>query len=99
MAADPNSHVASYMTSQGVEVVWSPKLKQVAFDWEIPRLIELLNRLSNAWVNIGEEDRQIWQNGANGVFSIRSCYEMMMVGRELSGPWKVVWYNVVPLKV
>jgi len=40
MAGDPSLNVALYMTIQGEEVVWQPRLRHAAFDWEIPRLIE-----------------------------------------------------------
>lgn len=54
-------------------------------------MIELLNRIMSTRVNLRVGDRQIWKNGSDGVFSVKSCYDLMVVGRELSGPWKEVW--------
>lgn len=45
MVEDPNLIMALYMTIQGEDVVWMSRLRRAAFDWEIPMLIELLNRL------------------------------------------------------
>lgn len=48
MASDPSSVVALYMSIQGEGVVWQPILRRGAFDWEIPWVTQLLERLQEA---------------------------------------------------
>lgn len=57
MVEDPNSIMASYMTIQGEEVVWVPRLRRADFDWEIPRLIELFNWLQDVQVSVSGVDQ------------------------------------------
>lgn len=99
MADNPTSIVASYMIIQREEVVRAPKLRRAAFDWEILRLTQLLNRLQGVRVNIGGLDRRVWRKGIEGAFSVRSYYDHVRGRGEVVGPWKMIWYNVVPLKV
>lgn len=34
-----------------------------------------------------------------GSFLVKSCYDYAAAVDEVPGPWKIVWYNAVPLKV
>lgn len=80
-------------------MVWELRFRRAAFDWEITQLIEFLNRLQEAWVNLGEQDRRVQRNGSEGVFSVQSSYDFVAGGREEIGPWKEIWYSAVPQKV
>lgn len=80
-------------------VVWHPRLRRAAFDWEILRLIELLTHLQGAWVLIGGEDRRVWKKNSGGSFTVRACYEHISGDRAFLGPWKEIWYKAIPFKV
>lgn len=99
MVADQNVVVASYLSVLGEEVVWLPTLRRVAFDWEIPRLAQLLDRLHGVRLNLGLEDHRVWVNGNDGLLTVKSCYEFLANVGEEDGPWKAMWYPTMPLKV
>lgn len=85
------------MDGQGV--VWHPIFRRAAFDREIPRLAQLLARLQNNKVHLGEEDRRVWLGDPGGKFSVKACYAHFVNIEEDQGPWGLVWYNTVPLKI
>lgn len=98
LASDLGSSVAAKMKIRGEDVVWNPNLRRNAYDWEIPKVVQLLQRLQGARILLGEVDRRVCRKGVEGAFSVRSCYEHVVAVVEASGPWKVIWYSAVPLK-
>lgn len=99
MAADQNVVVAFYLSVVGEETVWLPTLRRATFDWEIPRVTQLLNKLRGTRLNLGHEDHCVWVNVNSSLFSVKSCYEMLANVRMEEGPWKALWYTAVLLKV
>lgn len=69
------------------------------FDREIPRMTQFLARLQDSWVHLGEEDRRVWLGDPGGKFSVKACYAHLANVEEVQGPWDLVWYNAVLLKV
>lgn len=58
-------------------------------------VIQILEHLQETRMNIGGEDRRVWRKGSGGILSARSCYEHAVDAVEVSGPWKVIRYNVI----
>lgn len=56
MATDPKALVASYMRQSGGGTVWEPRLRQDAFVWEIPHIVQLLDRLKECHIIPGQVD-------------------------------------------
>lgn len=97
MVVDPNAVVASYLSIVGEEAVWLPTLWRAAFDWEIPSVAQFLDKLRGARFNLGLEDHHVWVNENSGLFSVKSCYEMLANVRMEEGPWKALWYTAVDM--
>lgn len=63
---DPNAVVASYASNASGELVWQSILRHDAFDWEIPKVVQLLDHLQGKQMCIGEEDHRLWKNIPGG---------------------------------
>lgn len=61
-------------------------LGRVAFDWEIPRVAQLLDRPQGARFNLDLKDHRVWVNENSGLYSVKSCYEMLANVRMEEGP-------------
>lgn len=75
-----------------------PILRRVAFDWEIPSLCNLLDRLS-PFILLNQDDRRRWLLSADGNFSTKACYKLFDLSRDMGIPWKQIWCHLIPLKV
>lgn len=58
-----------------------------------------LDHLQGLSLLLEEEDRRLWLGGPGEQFTVKACYNHVANVAEMSGPWRLVWYNVVPLKV
>lgn len=50
-------------------------------------------------VNSIEEDRNIWEIGQNGAYTVRSSTHFFGPMPDVHVPWKDIWYLPVPLKI
>lgn len=99
LVVDPIAMVVENMSFQNGEIVWNPIFRRNLFDWEIPRVIELLARPQATLIILGQEDRRAWKPSKGNEFSVKSCYRHVNRLREDVGFWKEVWYNGLPPKV
>lgn len=86
MAVDTNAVVTTYVSNAGGALVWQPILRRDAFDWEIPRVVQLLDRFQGKQVCSGEEDRRLWKNGPGGQFTVKAWYKQLAGIEEMPGP-------------
>lgn len=99
MAVNPNVVIASCYLVLGGEIVWQPTLRRATFDWEIPRVAHLLERLQNISIRLDQEDHWVWAHRTGGIFIVKFCYEFLANAGEAEGPWNTMWYTTTPLKV
>lgn len=76
-----------------------PVLRRELFDWEIPRITQLLDHLQGSHIDMDHVDRRVWRDGVGGQFSVSSCYGHAANARVEPGPWKAIWYKGTPPKV
>nr|XP_016506791.1 PREDICTED: uncharacterized protein LOC107824519 [Nicotiana tabacum] len=90
-----NGAIADFYTSQG----WNLSLRRNINDWEMERVGLLLQMLSNAVLDHNKMDSISWKSHSKGIFSVKSCYNMLGFSNSELWPWKKIWYNMAPLKV
>lgn len=99
LVVDPKALVATNVSGNGGAIVWNLALRRNLFNWEIPRVTELLARLQASHINLTQEDRRVWKAASEGEFSVRSCYVHVISSRTYVGLWKEVWNHGLPPKV
>ncbi|RVX04211.1 Calcium-dependent protein kinase 15 [Vitis vinifera] len=75
-------------------------LKDRSFnDWELEVVASLLSVLQGKRLNVGMEDRVVWNASKNGIFSVKSLYNTLDSGGAVPFPWRIIWSPCVPTKV
>lgn len=99
LAVDPKALVQDYLDFVSNPPSWHPTLRRQVFDWEVQDIVTLIARLKSVVLNPEEEDRKVWAVSSDGRFNVQS--RALLFGRhaDILGPWKVIWYPLVPPKV
>ena len=74
-----------------------PRFTRRINDWEVEIVVSLLRRIQGWGVN--NEDRLVWDEGKEDVFSVKSLYLALERGSEIHFPAKVIRNPWVPTKV
>ena len=80
----------------GEEGVWSPSFSRPFNDWEVERL---LLTIRGRRLNPLLEDRMLWKETTNGIFSVKSLYNVLASRRVNQFPNSMIWSPCVPTKV
>ncbi|RVX20614.1 putative ribonuclease H protein [Vitis vinifera] len=76
-----------------------PKMRGSFNDWELEAVVSLLSVLQGKRLNVGMEDRVVWNASKNGSFSVKSLYNTLDSGGAVPFPWRIIWSPCVPTKV
>ena len=80
----------------GEEGVWSPRFSRPFNDWEVERL--LLTIRGRRLIPL-LEDRMLWKETSNEIFSVKSLYNDLASRRVDQFPNGMIWSPCVPTKV
>ena len=78
---------------------WSPSFSRLFNDWEIDETQSFLSLISNRKFNQMEQDKLLWKGDLNGRYTIRANVTLLEGFSDRTTPWKMLWNNLVPLKV
>jgi len=80
---------------------WNLKFRRPLNDWEVNRMVELLNILERYKELSNSEDKLIWAPDTQGKFSVGIAYRNSQRTHTQSSywPWKMIWKVKVPFKV
>ena len=78
---------------------WNPVFSRSFNDWEMEDVESFLGRIGEKRVTKGVEDTIRWVEAKNGMFSIKSMYNVLQQRSVISFPWKCIWKNCVQPKV
>ncbi|RVW54967.1 Transposon TX1 uncharacterized 149 kDa protein [Vitis vinifera] len=78
---------------------WNPCFSRSFNDWELEAVASLLSVLQGKRLNVGMEDRVVWNASKNGSFSVKSLYNTLDSGGAVPFPWRIIWSPCVPTKV
>ncbi|WJZ82701.1 hypothetical protein VitviT2T_002436 [Vitis vinifera] len=83
----------------GEERVWSPSFSRPFNDWEVEEVERLLLTIRGRRLNPLLEDRMLWKETTNGIFSVKSLYNVLASRRVDQFPNSMIWSPCVPTKV
>ncbi|RVW26469.1 hypothetical protein CK203_093933 [Vitis vinifera] len=70
---------------------WYPCFSRSFNDWELEAVASLLSVLQGKRLNVGMEDRVVWNASKNGIFSVKSLYNTLDSGGAVPFPWRIIW--------
>lgn len=80
--------------------VWSPRFRRNLHDWEIEEFCSLLNVLGGVRHLLDMRDCLVWRPFKKGIFSIKSCYDMLFPCLETAFfPFRKIWNLGIPFEV
>ncbi|RVX00739.1 putative ribonuclease H protein [Vitis vinifera] len=98
-AVSQDAWVADCWDSMGDAGGWYPCFSRPFNDWELEAVASLLSFLQGKRLNVGMEDRVLWNASKNGIFSVKSLYNTLDSGGAVPFPWRIIWSPCVPTKV
>ena len=78
------------------EGVWSPRFSRPFNDWEVERL---LLTIRGRRLNPHLEDRVLWKETKDGIFSVKSLYSALVSRSVVQFPNSIIWSPCAPTKV
>ncbi|KAI5345025.1 hypothetical protein L3X38_012902 [Prunus dulcis] len=97
---------ASWRIVAGDSGLWAAMLRKKT-GWNIKKLLqallpEVVKQISSIYVDVegNRPDTCIWGPTSNGVFSVKTAYELSARFNEVPGsPWKLIWNLKIPPRV
>ncbi|RVX18032.1 putative ribonuclease H protein [Vitis vinifera] len=83
----------------GEEGVWSPSFSRPFNDWEVEEVRRLLLSIRGKRLNPLMEDRMLWKETKDGIFSVKSLYSTLVSKKVVQFPISIMWNPCVPTKV
>ena len=85
--------------SMGEEGGWSPRFSRPFNDWEVEEVERLLVTIQGRQLNSNLEDRVLWKETKDGIFSVKSLYSALDSSSVVRFPTSIIWSLCVPTKV
>ena len=85
--------------SSGEEGVWRPRFSRPFNDWEVEEVERLLLTIQGRRLNLNLEDRVLWKETKDGIFSVKSLYSALVSRSVVQFPNSIIWSPCVPTKV
>ncbi|RVW48620.1 Transposon TX1 uncharacterized 149 kDa protein [Vitis vinifera] len=98
-AVSQDAWVADCWDSMGDAGGWYPCFSRSFNNWELEAVASLLSILQGKRLNVGMEDRVVWNASKNETFSVKSLYNTLDSGGAVPFPWRIIWSPCVPTKV
>ena len=78
---------------------WNPCFSRSFNDWEVKAVERLFSTLQGKRVVVGLEDRVVWKETKNEIFSVKSLYNTLEPSCVVPFPWSIIWSPCVPTNV
>ncbi|RVW93513.1 putative ribonuclease H protein [Vitis vinifera] len=98
-ASSKEAWVVEFWDPSGEEGVWSPRFSRPFNDWEVEEVERLLLTIRGRRLIPLLEDRMLWKETSNGIFSVKSLYNDLASRRVDQFPNGMIWSPCVPTKV
>ncbi|RVW33207.1 hypothetical protein CK203_081098 [Vitis vinifera] len=66
---------------------------------EVEEVEKLLLIIQGKRLNADLEDRMVWKESKDGIFSVKSCFNSLDHSSAVPFPWRIIWSTFVPTKV
>ncbi|RVW80825.1 putative ribonuclease H protein [Vitis vinifera] len=87
------------LDSMGEVGGWNPRFLRPFNDWEVEEVERLLLIIQGKRLNADLEDRMVWNETKDGIFSVKSCFNSLDHSSAVPFPWRIIWSTFVPTKV
>lgn len=91
--------MAYYWDDTGGMGHWTLRFTRHFNNWELDIIETFFSRLTGNLVRKGDNDKVVWKDDKRGLFSIKSFYEVLDVGRVIIFPKNIIWNLLVPPEV
>ena len=76
--------------SSGEEGVWSPKFSRPFNEWEMEEVERLLLTIQGMRLDPNLEDRVLWKETKDGIFSVKSLYSALVSRSVVQFPNSII---------
>nr|CAN72177.1 hypothetical protein VITISV_012537 [Vitis vinifera] len=99
LAVSKDAKVADCWDSMGEVGGWNPRFLRPFNDWEVEEVESFLLIIQGKRLNADLEDRMVWKETKDGIFSVKSCFNSLDHSSAVPFPWRIIWSSFVPSKV
>ena len=99
LAASKKAWLVELWDSTGEKGDWSPRFSKSFNDWEVDEVERLLVTIQGRRLNFNLEDRVLWKETKDGIFSVKSLYSALDSRSAVQFPKIIIWSPYVPTKV
>ncbi|RVW65556.1 Argininosuccinate lyase, chloroplastic [Vitis vinifera] len=99
LAVSKYAWVVDYWDSMGEEGGWTPRFLRPFNDWEVEEVERFLSSIQGKRLNADVEDRMVWKETKNEIFTVKSLYNSLVYSCAVPFPWNIIWSRYVPTKV
>ncbi|RVW63178.1 putative mitochondrial protein [Vitis vinifera] len=98
LAVSKDARVADCWDSMGEVGGWNPRFLRPFNDWEVEEVERLLLIIQGKRLNADLEDRIVWNETKDWIFSVKSCFNSLDHSSAVPFPWRIIWSTFVPTK-
>ena len=98
LTASKEAWLVKLWNSSKEEGVWSPRFSRPFNDWEVEEAKRLLVTIQGRRLNPNLEDRVLWKETKDRIFSIKSLYSALDSRSVVQFPNSIIWSLVFLLK-
>ena len=98
IATSKEAWLVELWDSSREEGVWSPRFSRPFNDWEVEEVERLLVTIQGRRLNPNLEDRVLWKETKNEIFSVKSLYSALDSRSVVQFPNSIIWSLVFLLK-
>ncbi|RVW45049.1 rRNA-processing protein UTP23-like [Vitis vinifera] len=99
LSVSKDAWVADCWDSMGEEGGWTPRFFRPFNDWEMEEVERFLSTIQGKRLNADVEDRMVWKETKNEIFTVMSLYNSLDQSCAVLFPWKIIWSPYVPTNV
>ena len=99
LAVSKDAWVADCRDSMGEEGGWTPCFLRPFNDWEVEEVERFLSTIQGKRLNADVEDRMVWKETKNEIFTVKSLYNSLNHSRAVPFSSSIIWSPYVPTNV
>ena len=99
MAGSKGARVVDFWETIGPRGGWNFSFERHFNDWELEAIQSFLCTINSRSIRPQIKDKLSWKEAKSGIYSVKSCFDMLEGGRQHPVPVKMLWNPVVPSKV
>ena len=78
---------------------WNFKFERLFNDWEMEEVQRFMITVNSKTLRFHSSDRLRWKETKDGIFTVKSSFDLLEGGIQQLVPVKMIWNSIVPTKV